>query len=37
MTSSTAAHCEGGFRERRIQDKQLLLAKTGNRSEPQSL
>jgi cyclopropane-fatty-acyl-phospholipid synthase len=28
------SYCEGGFRERRIQDVQLLLAKPGNRSEP---
>jgi cyclopropane-fatty-acyl-phospholipid synthase len=27
-------YCEGGFRERRIQDVQLLLAKPGYRSEP---
>jgi cyclopropane-fatty-acyl-phospholipid synthase len=27
-------YCEGGFRERRIQDIQLLLAKPGNRAEP---
>jgi cyclopropane-fatty-acyl-phospholipid synthase len=27
------SYCEGGFRERRIQDVQLLLAKPGNRSE----
>jgi cyclopropane-fatty-acyl-phospholipid synthase len=26
-------YCEGGFRERRIQDVQLLLAKPGHRSE----
>jgi cyclopropane-fatty-acyl-phospholipid synthase len=28
------SYCEGGFRERRIQDIQLLLAKPGNRAEP---
>jgi cyclopropane-fatty-acyl-phospholipid synthase len=28
------SYCEGGFRERRIQDVQLLLAKPGNRAEP---
>jgi cyclopropane-fatty-acyl-phospholipid synthase len=28
------SYCEGGFRERRIQDVQLLLAKPGYRSEP---
>jgi cyclopropane-fatty-acyl-phospholipid synthase len=28
------SYCEGGFRERRIQDIQLLLAKPGNRTEP---
>jgi cyclopropane-fatty-acyl-phospholipid synthase len=28
--------CEGGFRERRIQDVQLLLAKPAYRSEPRS-
>ncbi len=28
------SYCEGGFRERRIQDVQMLLAKPGNRSEP---
>ena len=28
------SYCEGGFRERRIQDVQLLLAKPRNRSEP---
>ncbi len=27
-------YCEGGFRERRIQDVQLLLAKPGFRAEP---
>ncbi len=27
-------YCEGGFRERRIQDVQLLLAKPGYRAEP---
>jgi cyclopropane-fatty-acyl-phospholipid synthase len=27
-------YCEGGFRERRIQDVQLLLAKPGYRGEP---
>ena len=27
-------YCEGGFRERRIQDVQLLLAKPGYRSQP---
>jgi cyclopropane-fatty-acyl-phospholipid synthase len=27
-------YCEGGFRERRIQDVQLLLAKPGYRTEP---
>ncbi len=27
------SYCEGGFRERRIQDVQLLLAKPGYRSE----
>ncbi len=27
------SYCEGGFRERRIQDIQLLLAKPGNRAE----
>jgi cyclopropane-fatty-acyl-phospholipid synthase len=27
-------YCEGGFRERRIQDVQLLLAKPRNRAEP---
>jgi cyclopropane-fatty-acyl-phospholipid synthase len=27
-------YCEGGFRERRIQDVQLLLAKPGHRAEP---
>ncbi|HSZ13346.1 MAG TPA: cyclopropane-fatty-acyl-phospholipid synthase family protein [Solirubrobacteraceae bacterium] len=27
-------YCEGGFRERRIQDVQLLLAKPGHRSQP---
>jgi cyclopropane-fatty-acyl-phospholipid synthase len=30
-------YCEGGFRERRIQDVQLLLAKPSYRSEPSSL
>jgi cyclopropane-fatty-acyl-phospholipid synthase len=29
-------YCEGGFRERRIQDIQLLLAKPGYRAEPPS-
>jgi cyclopropane-fatty-acyl-phospholipid synthase len=29
-------YCEGGFRERRIQDIQLLLAKPGYRVEPPS-
>ncbi|HEX4466848.1 MAG TPA: cyclopropane-fatty-acyl-phospholipid synthase family protein [Solirubrobacteraceae bacterium] len=29
--------CEGGFRERRIQDVQLLLAKPSHRAEPLSL
>lgn len=29
-------YCEGGFRERRIQDVQLLLAKPGYRAEPQA-
>jgi len=29
-------YCEGGFRERRIQDVQLLLAKPGYRSEAQA-
>jgi cyclopropane-fatty-acyl-phospholipid synthase len=29
-------YCEGGFRERRIQDVQLLLAKPGYRSERQA-
>jgi cyclopropane-fatty-acyl-phospholipid synthase len=28
------SYCEGGFRERRIQDVQLLLAKPGYRAEP---
>ncbi|HEY3866550.1 MAG TPA: cyclopropane-fatty-acyl-phospholipid synthase family protein [Solirubrobacteraceae bacterium] len=28
------SYCEGGFRERRIQDVQLLLAKPGYRGEP---
>jgi cyclopropane-fatty-acyl-phospholipid synthase len=28
------SYCEGGFRERRIQDVQLLLAKPGYRREP---
>jgi cyclopropane-fatty-acyl-phospholipid synthase len=28
------SYCEGGFRERRIQDIQLLLAKPDNRAEP---
>ncbi|MGA2320274.1 MAG: cyclopropane-fatty-acyl-phospholipid synthase family protein [Solirubrobacteraceae bacterium] len=28
------SYCEGGFRERRIQDVQLLLAKPHNRAEP---
>jgi cyclopropane-fatty-acyl-phospholipid synthase len=28
------SYCEGGFRERRIQDIQLLLAKPGYRTEP---
>ena len=28
------SYCEGGFRERRIQDVQLLLAKPRNRTEP---
>ena len=28
------SYCEGGFRERRIQDVQLLLAKPGNHAEP---
>ncbi|HEX5852378.1 MAG TPA: cyclopropane-fatty-acyl-phospholipid synthase family protein [Solirubrobacteraceae bacterium] len=28
------SYCEGGFRERRIQDVQLLLAKPGNREKP---
>jgi cyclopropane-fatty-acyl-phospholipid synthase len=28
------SYCEGGFRERRIQDVQLLLAKPGHRAEP---
>ncbi len=28
------SYCEGGFRERRIRDVQLLLAKPGNRFEP---
>ena len=28
------SYCEGGFRERRIQDVQLLLAKPGNHTEP---
>jgi cyclopropane-fatty-acyl-phospholipid synthase len=28
------SYCEAGFRERRIQDVQLLLAKPGNRAEP---
>ncbi|MBA3807166.1 MAG: class I SAM-dependent methyltransferase [Solirubrobacterales bacterium] len=28
------SYCEGGFRERRIQDIQLLLAKPANRAEP---
>jgi len=28
------SYCEGGFRERRIRDVQLLLAKPGYRSEP---
>jgi cyclopropane-fatty-acyl-phospholipid synthase len=27
-------YCEGGFRERRIQDVQLLLAKPGYREDP---
>ena len=31
------SYCEGGFRERRIQDVQLLLAKPGYRGEPSSL
>jgi cyclopropane-fatty-acyl-phospholipid synthase len=30
-------YCEGGFRERRIQDVQLLLAKPGYRAEPASV
>jgi len=30
------SYCEGGFRERRIQDVQLLLAKPGYRAEPSS-
>jgi cyclopropane-fatty-acyl-phospholipid synthase len=30
------SYCEGGFRERRIQDVQLLLAKPGYRAEPLS-
>ncbi len=30
-------YCEGGFRERRIQDVQLLLAKPGYRVEPASV
>jgi cyclopropane-fatty-acyl-phospholipid synthase len=30
------SYCEGGFRERRIQDVQLLLAKPGYRREPPS-
>jgi cyclopropane-fatty-acyl-phospholipid synthase len=28
------SYCEGGFRERRIQDVQILLAKPGYRAEP---
>jgi len=28
------SYCEGGFRERRIQDVQLLLAKPGHHAEP---
>ena len=28
------AYCEGGFRERRIQDVQIMLAKPGYRAEP---
>jgi len=28
------SYCEGGFRERRIQDVQLLLAKPGYRAGP---
>jgi len=28
------AYCEGGFRERRIQDVQVMLAKPGYRAEP---
>ena len=28
------SYCEGGFRERRIQDVQMLLAKPGYRAEP---
>jgi cyclopropane-fatty-acyl-phospholipid synthase len=28
------SYCEGGFRERRIQDVQILLAKPGNHAEP---
>ena len=28
------SYCEGGFRERRIRDVQLLLAKPGNRLQP---
>ncbi len=31
------SYCEGGFRERRIQDVQLLLAKPGYRAEPAPL
>jgi cyclopropane-fatty-acyl-phospholipid synthase len=31
------SYCEGGFRERRIQDVQLLLAKPGYRSEPTAI
>jgi cyclopropane-fatty-acyl-phospholipid synthase len=30
-------YCEGGFRERRIQDVQLLLAKPGFRAEPHQM
>ncbi|HST56762.1 MAG TPA: cyclopropane-fatty-acyl-phospholipid synthase family protein [Solirubrobacteraceae bacterium] len=30
------AYCEGGFRERRIRDVQLLLAKPGFRDEPRA-